>query len=188
MGRYRSIKSGVILWRRSFKLLSWLTPIVYVGVAADAALDGFRKRETDGLQVAVMALVLGAAVYSLVRSRVHLTSTGILVVNCVFWREIPYSLLKKAEAGRGRGLAVYVKGALEQDAEVYSIGFAGSLIDQHFRTAERAAKVINKAKKKARRTQDVNPVVGRGIVRDMVVEISMAIAFVLAITSLFVGR
>ncbi len=83
---------------------------------------------------------------------------------------------------------MYVKGVPEEDAEVYSIGFAGSLVDRHFRTAERAAKEINKAKKKVRDKRDSDLAVRRGVVRDVVVEASVLIAFGLAITSIFVSR
>jgi hypothetical protein len=187
MGRYRSIKSGVILWRKSFKVISWLTPFAYGGVAAFAALDGFRRPDVDALRGVALVLIASAGTYSLTRSRVHLMPTGILVVNCMAWHEIPYDFLHKAEGGRGRGLVMYVKGASEGDAEVYSIGFAGSLVDQHFRTAERAAREINKAKKRARGKSDSGPAVRRGIVRDAVVEMSVLMAFGFSVTSFFVG-
>ncbi|MFE7208703.1 hypothetical protein ACFY0A_02000 [Streptomyces sp. NPDC001698] len=94
----------------------------------------------------------------------------------------------RGRGGRGRGLVLRIKGVPEEDAEVYSIGFAGSLLDRRFRTAEKAAKEIKEAKRKARGTQDVALAARRGIVRGLIVEISTAMAFGLAITSIFVGR
>ncbi|WP_435209916.1 hypothetical protein [Streptomyces sp. bgisy034] len=133
-----------------------------------------------------MLLVVGVITYGFVRSRVHLLPTGVVVVNVITWREIPYGLLHKVEAGPGRGLALYVKGLPEEDSEIHSIGFAGSLVDRRFRTAEKAAKQINKAKKRWRGATDSNAVVRRGIVRDPVVESFVVMALGFAIASLFV--
>lgn len=162
-------------------------PFAYAGVAAWAAFDGFTGTDPEALRGAAMLLVVGVVTYAFVRSRVHLVPSGVVVINLITWREIPYSLLHKAEAGPGRGLAIYVRGVPEEDSEIHSIGFAGSLVDRRFRTAEKAAKQINKAKKRGRSASSSDAVVRRGVVRDPVVESFVVTAVGLAIASLFIG-
>ncbi|MFG2565394.1 hypothetical protein ACGFR6_08135 [Streptomyces sp. NPDC048567] len=152
-------------------------------MALFAAFDGFRGSDPDALLVAALVLVAAAASQYFVRSRVHLRAAGVTVVNPLFWHEIPYSRLYKAEAGPGRGLALYLKDLPDEDSEIYVVGYAGSLLDRCFRTAETAAKAVNKAKKKntGPKPQDPEPV-RRGLVRDPVIETFLALAagFVLA--------
>lgn len=106
-------------------------------------------------------------------------------MNLIFWHEIPYRVLRKAEAGRGQGLTFDVKD--DAGEEIYSVGFAGSLIDRHFRTAEKSAKEINKAKKKMKHKAGEDTVMRNGIIRDSVIELFVAVALLLAVCSLFIS-
>lgn len=184
---YRRPPSGAVLVRKTLKVISWIQPAFYCGVALFAAVRGLIHDDPDDLRGAALLLAAGSASQFFVRSRVFLLADRIFIVNVLFWHEIPYRLVRKVEGGRGRGLSIYLKGEPSEDSELHVIASAGSLMDRRWRTSEKAAKVINKSKKRAAGKFEDGDVRRRGIIRDPVVEVFAVLALVAIAASFFVN-
>ncbi|MGW5974862.1 hypothetical protein [Streptomyces sp. NPDC055186] len=152
-----------------------------------AAVRGLIHDDPDDLRGTALLLAAGSASQLFVRSRVFLLADRVFIVNVLFWCEIPYRLIRKAEGGLGNGLSVYLKDTPSEDSELHVIAFVGSLMDHRWRTAEKAVKVINKSKKRAVGKCEAGDVRRRGIIRDPVVETFAVLALVAIAASLFVS-
>jgi hypothetical protein len=138
------------------------------GVAASVAVyDGFLHAAPDAFKAAALMLVTGGAMLRLTRSRIHLAERRLIVVNPVFWYSVPYAAVHKAEAAPGSGLLLRTKIVFRGESEIFSVGFAGSLLDRRFQTAGRAAKAISKAKKRSPRDGTAEQDIEYGLVRDV---------------------
>ncbi|MGW6294634.1 hypothetical protein [Streptomyces sp. NPDC055058] len=187
MLNYRRPPSGTTLARKTLKAVSWAQPVLYGGGALFAITDGLMKNDADSFLATALILITGAASQLFVRSRMILLPDRIFIINALFWHELPYRSIQRAEGGRGNGLSVLLKEASGGDSEVPVIAFAGSMMDHRWRTAEKAAKITNKAKKKAAGKFANDTVKRRGIIRDPIVEVFSILALTAAATSLFVS-
>jgi hypothetical protein len=131
-------------------------------------------------------LVTGGAMLRLTRSRIHLAARQLIVVNPVFWYSVPYAAVHKAEAAPGSGLLLRTKKDFRGEAEVFSVGFAGSLLDRRFQTAGKAAKAISKAKKRSPRGGTAEQEIEYGLVRDVGFEVMLVLALGCFVASFFV--
>jgi hypothetical protein len=172
--------------RKSFRLLSALSPIAFFGGSLFAFLDGLLNSTSDAYLAAAVIMFSGGCVQFIWRCRLVFDDDRVIIVNPGFWHEIPYSLMHHAQAARGSGLTVRVKGLPEDEDEILVVGFAGSLIDFHARTAERAAKRINKEKKKSKSGRDGK--YSKGLVREPVVELFSVLTLLLLVLHVLVDN
>ncbi|MGW0777022.1 hypothetical protein ACWD01_25950 [Streptomyces sp. NPDC002835] len=112
---------------------------------------------------------------------------GVIAVNPIFWYSVPWSEIRKADAAPGSGLVIHTKKDLRGEPEIFTIGFAGSLLDRKFQTAGKAAKEINKAKKKQSRLGEAEPEISYGVVRDLAFEVMAILAAVCFAVSFLIG-
>lgn len=127
-----------VMRRRSFAIGSWCLTLFFLIVAA--ALLG--KVSGDGWTqsgpVVGVAACLGTAALSrrVLSSRVVLRENSLVVVNAVFYYEIPYRSVARV-SGSGTLTVTTV-----QEDEINSAGFGGSLVDNFLHSSQKVADQI----------------------------------------------
>lgn len=177
------VGGGEIRQRRSFRVLA---PISFLGFCAAAGLavfDGFAKQEGGTVRGAALILAVGALCVRIFGSRIHLKADSLVIVNPIFWWELPYGEIYRAEMNSGGSLVVRVKGRVDPDEDALSVGFAGSLLDQYFKTTEGVVREINKRRKRAPRATAATK--ERGVAVDALADFQVACALILVPISLF---
>lgn len=177
------VSGGDIRQRRSFRVLA---PIIFLGFCAAGglvAVDGFAKQEGGTIRGSALVLGAGALCVRIVRSRIHLKTHSLVIVNPIFWFELPYGEIYRAEMNSGGSLVVRAKGRVNPDEDALSVGFAGSLLDLYFKTTERVVREINKKKKRAPRVTAATK--ERGVALDVFADFQVVCAFILVLASLF---
>ncbi|UYQ63072.1 hypothetical protein [Streptomyces peucetius] len=182
---YRRIACGQLLWRRTFRWASCVLPGAFGAMASYAVFDGFLSSDPDAFKAAGLILIVGGLVLRITRSRIHLAEGRVVVVNPVFWYSVPYAAVHRAEAAPGSGLVLRTKQDFRGEPEVFSVGFAGSLLDHRFQTAAKAAEAIGKAKKRSPRGGAAEQEIEYGMVRDAVFEAMLVLALACFVASFF---
>jgi hypothetical protein len=124
-----------VLRRRSFVIGSWCLTLFFLIIAA-ALLGGISHDGwTASGPIVGVAACFGtlALCRRITGSRVVLRENSLVVVNAVFYYEIPYR-----SVARVSGSGTLTVKTVQQD-EVASAGFGGSLIDKFLRSSEKAA-------------------------------------------------
>ncbi len=129
-------------------------------------------------------LLPGAVCLRMTSSRIHLQETCLTIVNPLFFFSIPYSAIYKVELSPGGSLIVHEKGQGLEDEGHLVVGFAGSLIDRRFGTAEKAMREVRKQVRKARHAPSEEAKIRKGISSNISADLFVCASAALGLVSL----
>ncbi|MCX4547304.1 hypothetical protein OG204_30505 [Streptomyces sp. NBC_01387] len=136
-----------ILWRLSFKIISWVSTTGF-GLVSVGLLIGFASHPEGGMAIGVaVSLFVIALIRRIMRSRIALSSVTVTVINPLMTHTVPYNSIIEVRGGNGGTLNLVTR----EGKEIYSTAFGGSVIDTFVGSANRAAERIEWHMKKRRK-------------------------------------